>query len=155
MLQLVHAVQSETLQCTGQGCSLHESLSLELEPLELEKWFCVNAGQAFPPNATSVVMLRKRIFLPPPHCLEQVTLLHADTAQSTGQAATLHAEVWFRAGQSEPLNWGGIVTERLRVCEPLPQLRVQSVQFDQPDTLQWMGHVTLVLHGKVSVRGGQ
>ena len=89
-VQTVHAVKSDTSQCTGHGPSSHASV-------------CVRAPQDLPPYWASVATLRLRLCVPPLH--ETVQLLHldhADSTQSTGHGLTEHIWIAVKSGHALP-----------------------------------------------------
>ena len=105
-------------------------------------------GQAVPLNRGGAATLRARECDPPPHVREHaVQFDQGVTAQWTGQvtlalqgaasrrsAASAHAPPW-RAGR---------ITDRTRARTPPRHVfEHAAVQFDQPDTVQFAGHVAL------------
>ena len=96
--------------------------------------------------------VRARVLVPPPHVLEQVDHLPKPlTWQSMGQAKVLQAVTCLRPAQPRPPKADCLMTERVRVLEPVLQVWVQAEKADQGETLQSTGQA-LVLQGTVWLR---
>ena len=79
-----------------------------------------------------MVIWRLRFWTPVPHDLVQV--VHAEkvlVAQWTGHRPWSHVRVSAAWAQALPPHEDAVVVERLRFCEPLPQLLVQEDHEDQ------------------------
>jgi len=79
-----------------------------------------------------LVIWRLRFWTPVPHDLVQV--VHAEkvlVAQWTGHGPWSHVRVSAAWAQALPPHEDAVVVERLRFCEPLPQLLVQEDHEDQ------------------------
>jgi hypothetical protein len=73
-----------------------------------------------------------------------------ETTQSTGQAWLLQDCIFALAPQAMPPWAAAVVTVRVLVWEPPPQVEVQADQAAHWDCTQWTGQ-TLLLHSWVSV----
>ena len=95
--------------------------------------------------------MRERVCEPVPHVLVHASKpLQAETTQSTAHASVLHDCVSERNGHTLPPWSALVVTERERLCEPPPQLRVQVDHPEKADVMQWIGHGPR-LHDSVSL----
>jgi len=96
-------------QSTGQPCVLQPRCS----------W---RDGHCAPPFFGWTRIVRVRDCVPPLQVAEQeVHELQSDTTQSTGQSWVLHAWVSDVHGQVPPF-FAGVITVRVRVCEPPPHV---------------------------------
>ena len=117
---------------------------------------CVSSsrGHAAPPLALGTVTLRVRVWVPPPHSVEQdPQSVHEPTWQSTGHACVLQFWDSVNVGHAAPPFKGCVVTVRVRDCVPPPQSLSHVLHEDHDDTLQSTGQ-PCVLHADVSVRAG-
>jgi hypothetical protein len=80
--------------------------------------------------------------------------VHVSTTQSTGHGEVEHDWVSLSTGQTLPLFSGKVVTERVRVCVPPPQLTVQDPNDVHVSTTQSTGHGAEE-HNCVSLKSGQ
>lgn len=80
----------------------------------------------------------ERVRAPVPHCLE-----HADHGPVTqlGHLWVLHFCVCDKTGHAAPPKADCVMTVRVDVCEPPPQVAVHLDQADHADTVQAMGHL--------------
>ena len=123
-----HAPHGLTLQSTGHAAALHT------------RWPFSDA-QARPPCDAWRATARVRVCVPPPHELEHaLQALHCAMRQSTGQAASLHDRTPSSCGHTAPPCRACAVTERERVCAPLPHVLVHPPHPDHADTVQCTGH---------------
>ena len=129
LLHFVHADHSETVQCTGHAAGSHI--------LTFPK-----TGQATPPCCIGVVMIRLRLCAPIPQVTVHVLhSSHSDTTQSTGQGESEHERSSVSNGQTLPPCANCVIMLRLRLCAPVPQVRVQSLHAVQGDVVQCTGHL--------------
>ena len=111
-------------------------------------------GQALPPYLLYRVTIRPRCCIPPPHDLEHLFHgFHIDTSQSIGQTLVLHGHVRFSFGHSFPPCIGAVVTCRLLMIKPPPQVCVQPDALPQLDTAQSTGQLKFP-HGRCCKVGG-
>ena len=115
-------------------------------------------GHACPPYAAEVVIWRVRVCAPsaPPSLQPLLHVphpVHDDIVQSTGQECPLHALLCVSAPQDVPPHAGWVVTERVRLCEPLPQLLVHWSYAVQSAMMHATGQ-HCVLHARISLRLG-
>jgi len=125
---------ADTTQLVGHGCMLHACV-------------CSNAGQAAPPLAEEVMMLRVLDEMPPPHdAVHGVQVrLHALTTQSTGHGCVLHACVSCNdVGHAAPPLAACCVMVRLCVCTPPPHVAEHALHALHSDTPQSTGQACVL-----------
>jgi len=137
----------------GHACLLHDCCSDK-------------DGHAAPPFRADAVMLRERVWVPPPHdLLHEPHADQPDTAQFTlggavGHACLLHDCCSDKDGHAAPPFFAGKVMLRVRVWVPPPHDLLHEPHADQPDTAQLtlngagVGHACL-LQGCCSDKDGQ
>lgn len=97
--------------------------------------------QATPPYEGATVISRVRLCMPPPQVTEQTLKeVHGASWQSTGHGLSPHVCSSVRFGQELPPCAGMMLTERERLCEPLPHVLVHADQVENADVWQWIGH---------------
>ena len=102
-------------------------------------------GQTRPPFLVVVMMERVVEWVPVAQVAEQaVYLAQLETLQSTGQPKVLQDLVFLRATQATPPNWAAVRVERERDLRPEAQDLEQEPKADQEETLQSMGHLTVL-----------
>ena len=120
-------VHMKTLQSTGQA-----------KVLQVVVWR--SDGQAAPPCWTALMTDLVRNLVPVPQVLEQAPKAdQPESLQSMGQAKVLQLGCSRRWGQATPPKAVEVMTERVLVLVPVPQVLVQADQADQAETLQSTG----------------
>lgn len=133
------ALHADTTQLIGHGKSLQSMVSSR-------------AGQTAPPLAAGVTTVRVRRVYPLPQESEHgVQAPQVDTTQSTAHGLVLQPWDSTSGGQGTPPKLAWVMTVRVRVCWPPPQLRVQVDQVPQSDTTQSMAQ-GWSLHGRFSLK---
>jgi hypothetical protein len=98
--------------------------------------------QPRPPQRLAVMMERVAYWVPPLQDLVHLLNLdHLEILQSTGQLSQLQGLVWLRTPTALPPWAGALMTERVRVLEPMPQVLEQALNLDQAETLPSMGQL--------------
>jgi hypothetical protein len=124
---LPHDPHFECWQLTGQGFVLHVA-------------FILSAPHLSPPNCGCLVTLRDLDFTPPPHFLEQDSQEFQELSmQCTGQLCVWHFCVLLSAGHALPPYLAVVVTVRLVVCAPPPQVFEHDGQPAHGETTQLTG----------------
>ena len=112
-----------TLDVPAHACVLHGRVAGD-------------SGQAAPPLAAGVVIVKVREMMPAPHGTLQADQADHVPVQSVWHTAVLHACDSVRVGQAAPPLLAGVVTRRDRDCVPPPQVAEQGPNALQSDTLQ-------------------
>jgi len=124
-VQLLHLVVSQWI---GHGPSLQGCPSS-------------SSGHPMPPKPAPPTTERLRVCRPRPHETEHsLQSLKFDTSQSIGHGCTLHDWSDVRVGHALPPWREAVVTVRLRLCTPVPQLVVHVDHCSQVEVAQSTGH---------------
>jgi hypothetical protein len=140
LLQPDHASNDDTTQCAGHAPRLHASVP-------------ASAPAAIPPQDGSVAV-RERTRVPLPHVIEHAPhVAHSLITASTGQQCSLQERTSRKFEHSTPPKLTGVVTERVRSCEPTLHEAEQADHAPKSETTQSTEH-ELSLQPRVSSRYG-
>jgi hypothetical protein len=106
----------------------------------------LTAGHAFPLPLDGVVTVRMRVYVPvvPQESVHDDHADQSSVAQSILHSSVLHVSESVDAGHKAPPEIGS-TSVRVRLCEPVPQVREQGPQAAQDAATQSVGHV-MALH---------
>ena len=89
-VQALKSDQADTTQSIGQGCVLHDSVSIRI-------------GHTEPPYASWITTVRVRTCEPPPQItVQELKSDQAETMQSTGHGCVLQDSVSLKLGHAVP-----------------------------------------------------
>ena len=114
-----NAPNGSITQSAGHGASLQRAV-------------INNTGHSLPPKLGEIFTLRRRNLWPDPHVVLQADHVPAaPTAQSIGHVIAPHACIWVSAGHALPPDSALLLTTRVRLLLPVPQVTVQLLHIDK------------------------
>jgi hypothetical protein len=137
-----HVSHGASTQSMGQASLLHD-------------WVPLRYGHTWPPSDASVMIVRERLWLPPPHVFVHVLhVLNSDTVQCTGHPPRLQVPCSVVAPHATPPKPAAVVTVRERDLVPWAQVIVHALQSVHVPITQSTGHAC-TLHPCDSSSTGQ